>query len=66
MRPTKNTFHAGFSGGTINGSTAGVASFQEGAVVIIDNSQSGTPITINKVDGKEGVTYTVAGNPTIG
>ena len=39
MSPTKNIFHAGFSGGTINGSTAGVASFQEGAVVIIDNSQ---------------------------
>ena len=54
------------TGGTINGSTAGIASFQEGAVVVVDNSVSGTPITINKVDIADGVTYTVAGNPTIG
>ena len=58
--------HVTVTGGTINGSTAGIASFQEGAVVIIDNSQSGTPITVNKVDIAESVTYTVAGNPTIG
>ena len=50
----------------LNGSTAGIASFQEGAVVIVDNSVSGTPITVNKVDIAEGVAYTVAGNPTIG
>ena len=54
------------TGGTIYGSTAGIASFQEGAVVTIDNSVSGTPITINSVDIADGVTYTVVGNPTIG
>ena len=54
------------TGGTITGSTAGVASFQEGAVIIVDNSESGTPITINKTDIAEVVDYTVAGNPTIG
>ena len=58
--------HVTITGGTISGSTAGIASFQEGAVVIVDNSTSGTPITINKVDIAEGVTYTVAGNPIIG
>ena len=58
--------HVTITGGTINGSTAGVASFQEGSVVIVDNSQSGTPITINKVNIEESVTYTVAGNPSIG
>ena len=54
------------TGGTIYGSTAGVASFQEGAVVVIDNSVSGTSITINSIDIAEAVDYTVAGNPTIG
>ena len=58
--------HVTVTGGTISGSTAGIASFQEGAVVIVDNSKSGTPITINKVDIAEGVSYTVKGNPTIG
>lgn len=58
--------HVTVTGGTISGSTAGIASFEEGAVVIIDNSLSGTPIAINKVDISEGVIYTVAGNPTIG
>ena len=58
--------HVTITGGTISGSTAGVASFQEGAVVIVDNSESGTPITINKVDIADGVTYTIAGNPSIG
>ena len=54
------------TGGTIYGSTAGIASFQAGAVVVIDNSTSGTPITINSTQISEGVTYTVAGNPSIG
>ena len=58
--------HVTITGGTITGSTAGVASFQEGAVVIIDNSVSGTPITINSTDIADTVTYTVAGNPSIG
>ena len=58
--------HVTITGGTITGSTAGVASSQEGAVVIVDNSASGTAITINKVDIADGVTYTVAGNPSIG
>ena len=58
--------HVTITGGTVTGSTAGIASFQEGSVVIVDNSQSGTPITINKVDIADSVTYTVAGNPTIG
>lgn len=58
--------HVTVTGGTISGSTAGIASFKPGAVVVIDNSVSGTPITINKVDIADGVTYTVAGNPTIG
>jgi len=35
-------------------------------VVVVDNSESGTPITINKVSIADGVDYTVAGNPTIG
>ena len=58
--------HVTVTGGTIKGSTAGIASFEEGAVVIVDNSKSGTPITINKVDIADNVTYTVAGNPAIG
>ena len=58
--------HVTVTGGTIYGSTAGIASFQEGAVVIVDNSVSGTPITVNKVDIAESVDYTVAGNPSIG
>ena len=58
--------HVTVTGGTISGSTAGIASFQAGAVVIVDNSVSGTPITINKVDIADGVDYTVAGNPSIG
>ena len=58
--------HVTITGGTIYGSTAGIASFQEGAVVIVDNSTSGTPITINKTDIADGVDYTVAGNPSIG
>ena len=57
--------HVTITGGTIYGSTAGVASFQEGSVVIVDNSTSGTPITINKVDIADVVDYTVAGNPSI-
>ena len=54
------------TGGTIYGSTAGIASTQAGAVVVIDNSTSGTPININSVDIAAEVTYTVAGDPTIG
>ena len=58
--------HVTITGGTISGSTAGIVSTQAGAVVIIDNSESGTPITINKVNIGDGVTYTVVGDPSIG
>ena len=54
------------TGGTIYGSTAGLATYQVGSVIVVDNSTSGTPITINSVDIADGVSYTVAGNPTIG
>ncbi len=54
------------TGGTITGSTVGFTSTQAGSVVVIDNSVSGTPITINSVDIGTGVDYTVAGNPSIG
>ena len=53
------------TGGTITGTTAGLAVTQVGSVIVVDNSTSGTPITINKVDIAAGVDYTVAGNPSI-
>ena len=58
--------HVTITGGTIYGSTAGIASFQEGSVIIVDNSTSGTSITVNKVDIADVVDYTVAGDPAIG
>ena len=53
------------TGGTINGSTAGLAVFQTASVIVIDNSVSGDAITINSVDIAEGVSYTVNGDPVI-
>ncbi len=54
------------TGGTISGSEAGLASSQIGSLIVVDNSTSGTPITINSVDIADGIDYRVAGNPTIG
>lgn len=54
------------TGGTISGTTVGLAVYGAGVVAIVDNSVSGTPITINKADIGAEVNYTVAGNPTIG
>ena len=53
------------TGGTISGSTAGLAVFQTASVIVIDNSVSGDAITINSVDIAEGVSYTVNGDPVI-
>jgi len=53
------------TGGTITGSTAGLAIGGEGANVVIDNSGSEMPITINKVEINHGVTLTINGNPTL-
>ena len=54
------------TGGTISGSTVGLAAYGAGVTVKVDNSVSGTPITINKADIGADVNYVVAGNPTIG
>ena len=53
------------TGGTITGSTAGLAVTQAASVIVIDNSVSGDAITINSVDIAEGVSYTVNGDPVI-
>ncbi len=53
------------TGGTITGSTAGLAIGGEGANVVIDNSGSETPITINKVEVNHGVALTIKGDPTL-
>ena len=53
------------TGGTITGSTAGLAA-GGGATIIVDNSTSGTPITINSTSIDSSVNYIVNGNPTIG
>ena len=54
------------TGGTISGSTTGLACLGDGPVVVVDNSVSGTPITINSVNIGADVVYTVAGTPSIG
>ena len=54
------------TGGTITGSTTGLAVSQAASVVVIDNSVSGDAITINSTNIADGVNYTVAGNPSIG
>ena len=54
------------TGGTISGTTSGLSVFGDGPVVVIDNSVSGTPITINSVNIADTVDYTVLGNPQIG
>ena len=54
------------TGGTISGSNVGLAAYGAGVTVVVDNSVSGTPITINKADIGADVNYTVAGDPSIG
>lgn len=54
------------TGGTIYGSTGGLNAYGDGVVVVVDNSVSGTPITINSTNIGAEVNYTVAGNPSIG
>lgn len=53
------------TGGTITGSTAGLTSTVAGSVIEIDNSVSGTPITINKIDVSGGAALTLNGDPSL-
>lgn len=52
------------TGGTISGSYAGLLSTMAGSNIVIDNSVSGTPITINKID-VSGAALTVNGDPSL-
>ena len=50
------------TGGTITGTTLGVGCFGEGATLIIDNSESGTPIVTSSIQVGDGVNYTSGGD----